>query len=159
LGTGALTGAATGLILGGALGNIAIGVAGGLIGAVPFVPAGGLLVAAGRRAQRARGGSIVARSDRRAFVSLIAVILGCASLLALLDWPAAASGLGPSPLDAVALAVAAALVVLVTMIADLISLARLNRLGCDDDDAALSALMPEAAAGPVRRVDMGLGDE
>lgn len=123
-----------------------------LVGAVPMVPVCRAIVGAVRRAERARGGSIVLSAERRALVRILAVAIAGLTLLAI---PAELARSGDvttrALLPLVALCGGAVVCVLV---ADLAATIRLDRLiarlatdGAGDADAGLG------------RVDVGLGDE
>jgi MFS family permease len=129
----------------------------GALCAAVFVPVCLAVVAAARRAQRARHGSLVASADRRAVWGILALTLAVTTLEALPDWPASALGDAPAPLAVVAAVLAAGGATLVILRADRRALAEARAaIG-----AGLSADEPDAgdAEDPgVARVDLGLGD-
>jgi len=156
-----LAGAAAGALVaaldaanGGTLG----GAASGAVSAILFLPVCLLVLASARRAQRARLGSIVAGSDRRAVWGILAAALATATLLAAIDWPAARLAEVEKPLPVVFILCGTVAVTLVVLALDLRALKR-----------ALAALAPglsngEDCATPlvdpfVPRVDLGLGDD
>jgi hypothetical protein len=138
-----------------AWGDVGLGIGVGFLCAIPFIPAAALAIAMVRRADRARRGSVVARSDTRALIAGTAGILGCFSGLAAFDWPAVAAGAADPPLPAVVVLVAAGALVFVALIADIVALARVERwassVGAED---GASVAVP-----PAGRLDLGVGDE
>jgi hypothetical protein len=152
-------GGATGILVGGfertaGLGALASGLSGALAG-VAFVPVCALVVAAARRAQRARLGSLVAGSDRRAVWGILASALGAMTAAAALDWPFVGRPFHDvkPPLAAVAVLAAAGFVVAVLFVADVFALRRMRLDGLEARDA-------EAVAGAetAQRLDLGLGE-
>ena len=157
---GALVGAAS---FGSALG-IGSAAVHGFFSAIAFVPVCALVLAAARRAERARLGSIVAGVDRRAVWAILAAALAVATLAALPGWPASRPEVASSPIDplrarpwpALAMALAALAVTVVFAILDVAALLRVRKAaGAPDlqerDEAALDGR--ERAA----RLDLGLG--
>lgn len=156
-----LAGAAAGALVaalddahGGTLG----GAASGAFSAVLFLPVCLLVLSSARRAQRARLGSIVAGSDRRAVWGILAAALSATTLFAALDWPAAHLEDTEKPIAALFILLATALVTLVVLAADLRALRRAQ--------AALAPGLSTGEDGPapfvdpsVPRVDLGLGDD
>ncbi|MDI1450261.1 hypothetical protein [Polyangium sp. 6x1] len=156
-----LAGAAAGAMVAGlddAHGGTLGGAASGAVSAILFLPVCLLVLSSARRAQRARLGSIVAGSDRRAVWGILAAALSATTLFAALDWPAARMAEAEAPLPALYILLATALVTLVVLAADVRALKR-----------AQAALAPglstgEEGAAPlvdpsVPRVDLGLGDD
>ncbi len=127
----------------------------GAVCAVAFVPVCALVFAAACRADRARQGSIVAGADRRAVWSILAAALAVTTLAAAIDVPPARLHL-TFPAGAI-MAAAAALVLVVTWLADALALrrvARLARAELEDRDPAEARFAAE-----VPSVNLGLGDE
>ncbi|MDI1480430.1 hypothetical protein [Polyangium sp. y55x31] len=156
-----LAGAAAGAMVaalddahGGTLG----GAASGAFSAILFLPVCLLVLSSARRAQRARLGSIVADSDRRAVWGILAAALSAATLLAALDWPAARLEEAETPIPALVILLATTAVTLVVLSANLRALKRAQ--------AALAPGLETGEDGPaplvdpsVPRVDLGLGDD
>jgi len=152
---GAFTGGVVGAAEAGVLRGLPAGVLNGLLCALAFVPVCALVLAAARRAVRARLGSIVAESDRLAVWGILAATLAVATLAALPDWPAARIERGAPPITAVAMAVGAAVLLAAILVVDGIALVRVARL----DRLPLEPREPgEDAADGVPAVDLGLGD-
>jgi hypothetical protein len=128
---------------------------GGLSG-VAFLPVCALVFAAAKRAERARHGSLVAGSDRRAVWGILATALAAATAVAALDWPFV-GGLYfcevDAPKVALSMLAAAGLVIAGILVADAVALRSVRTAGLEarDHDAAPSA---DAA----RRLDLGLGE-
>lgn len=135
-----------------------LGAASGFFCAVPFVPVAALAVAVLRQSRQARRGSIVARADGRAFLAILAVVLGGCTALSVLDGPAAALGLPASPRNAMLVALGAGVLLAGLLLADVLALRRVERLArsMDDEEDEDPAGQPAA---PVGRVDLGVGDE
>jgi hypothetical protein len=122
-----------------------------------FIPVCLAVLAAGRRAQRARLGSIVADSDRRAVWGILATLLAVMTVEALPDW------LGGSP-DRPARLVLAALIA--ASAAVLVRVLLADRRACLDAraviDAGLSVRQPEEmeeSDSCLPLVDLGLGEQ
>jgi hypothetical protein len=152
-------GGATGILVGGiertaGLEALASGLSGALAGAA-FVPVCALVVAAAKRAQRARLGSLVAGSDRRAVWGILASALGAMTAAAALDWPFVGRPFHDvqPPLAALAVLGAAGLVVAVLFVADVHALRRMRLDGLEAREGA-----PLAGAETARRLDLGLGE-
>ncbi|TKD02783.1 hypothetical protein [Polyangium fumosum] len=156
-----LAGAAAGALvagLDGAQGGTLGGAVSGAVSAVLFLPVCLLVLASARRAQRARLGSIVAGSDRRAVWGILAAALSAATLLAALDWPAARMDEVEPPFPALFILLATALVTLVVLAADLRALKRAQVAlapGLQADEEGIAPLVDPS----VPRVDLGLGDD
>lgn len=156
-------GAATGALLGLCFAYDAIGgaLACGLSGAacaLVFVPICLAVVAAARRAQRARLGSLVAGSDRRAIPGILAITLAVGTLEALPEWHAAALGTRAPPLIALGMVMSAALVTAGLLRADRLALLQARKVIA----SGLSAREPdelEQDDSSIARLDLGLGDE
>lgn len=135
--------------------EVRVGAVYGGVSALLFVPICTLLVAAARRAERARSGSLVAGADRRAVWSIPVTTLAVSTLAAvplLHDQEAI-----PLPRLGAATAVAAGLVLLAFLLADVRAFFRVRRAGVD----RLEAHEPAGArdAGEIPSLDLGLGDE
>ena len=145
------TGTVTGALIGGwfALDRVPIGAGGGLLCATASVPVVLAVVAAARRAQRARLGTLVASSDRRAVWGILATALAPTTLEALPDWWSV------PPLGAVAIALGACGVVAVVLADDARAFRRahaiLEGLQAHDDSTP--------APDEVAPIDLGLGDD
>jgi hypothetical protein len=140
-----------GLLLGPIHGSSVLAPLAGLLFALPLVPVAAILIAAVQRADRARPGSIVARADQRAVISLLAAALGGLSAIAVPGWIAATSGLAEPPYPALLLVAASGALVLGVLLFDWIERIRVDRLAAR---IAGGDLAPGS-----RRVDLGLGDE
>jgi hypothetical protein len=131
---------------------------GGTLCAAAFLPVCVAVISAARRAQRARLGSIVAGSDRRAVWGILAATLSVATLGGLVAWPAAAAGLPVHPAPALGMALAAAALTLAILAADARARRQVRR-------ALSPGLTPQTAAdlsaadAAAPRLDLGLGDE
>jgi hypothetical protein len=135
------------------------GVIAGAICGLAFLPVSALVLAAARRAYRARHGSIVAGSDRRAMWGIMAAALAAATLVGALDWPAAALGFAETPWVPLGMAVACAAGTFGLIAADAVALLRVRRLA----RAARSMEKRDPGEGPAEgdpapAVDVGLGD-
>lgn len=126
----------------------------GALSALVLVPVAVAVIAVAKRAERARLGSLVAGVDRRATWSIPAAMVAILASGGALDWTC--HGHAP-PLVALAMAGAGAAIVLAALVADVVTLRRIVRLGGD------SAFEPHDLSGPLRAgepdVDLGLGDE
>jgi hypothetical protein len=150
-------GSATGAIVASACSTLrdseGLGATLGLVCTVLVLPVCFAVLSAARHAQRARLGSIVAESDRRAVWAILATTLGVATLESLGEWPAARAGHVAHPLPALVMAILAAVVVLFVWHRDL-------RARAHAREAASGIMSGTATADPlVPRVDLGLGDE
>jgi hypothetical protein len=145
-----------------AWGDVGLGIGVGFFCAIPLIPAAALAIAMVRRVDRARRGSVVARSDARGLVAGTAGIIGCFSGLAVFDWPAVAAGAADPPLPAVIVLVAAAALVFIVLIADVVALTRVKRwassVAAEEGDGS-SLPVPPVPVPPAGRLDLGLGDE
>ena len=141
-----------------AYGGAGVGAAGGLACAIAFVPVCLAVIAAARRAQRARLGSLVAASDRRAVWGILAAALAVATLEAAPDWPAAATGMLPVPWVAAGMLGAAGLTIAAVWILDVRARRRAERT-IGEGLVPQEARDVEAADTRVPRVDLGLGEE
>jgi hypothetical protein len=133
-------------------------VLGGIACALAFVPVCLAVIAVARRAQRARLGSIVAASDRRAVWAILAMLLAFMTLEGAPDWPAWSWGLTPAPLPVLGMLAAAALSTLGILVADQQALSRARGIVArglavhDPQEAAVGAVEPP-------RLDLGIGDD
>lgn len=154
LGAGVLTGAMVGSFAGG-LGPWP-GAYFGFLCALPFLPVTALVLAAARRARRARLGSLVAGCDRRAVWGILATLLAVATLEAAPDWVAPRAGALTGPMPALVLLGAATLCILWCLALDLLALRRATRA------VATGLVAPEeghsGALEEAPRLDLGLGD-
>ncbi len=104
-----------------------LGAMGGFWCAVALCPVGIAVIAVGRRARRARQGSIVAASDRRAVYGILAATSGVTTLAALPDWPAFALGHRTVPWSAMEMLAAALATTVVVLHADLRALGEIRQ--------------------------------
>ena len=147
--TGALVG---GLEMSSSWGALSGALHGGL-SAIAFLPICALVLAAARRADRARQGSIVAGADRRAVWSLLAAALAVTTLAAALDVPPARGHLGAGAW----MAFAAGAILVVTFLADALALSRIARVARADFEEPGPGEV--RTAGEVPSLDLGLGDD
>lgn len=134
------------------------GALGGLACGALFLPVCLAVVAAGRRAKRARLGSIVAGSDRRAVWGILATCLAVTTLEALPDWPASTAGAVPAPLVAVGILVLAALAISAVLTLDVRALRRARQAVAPGLVAHDPGQSTEADS-TVPALDLGLGEE
>ena len=145
----------------------------GMLSAAPLVPLGLRLIAARGRADQARPGSIVARSERRAVFALLAAAIAGLTTLALPASVAAMEGYVEGPHDTLWMTAFAGAIGLSVLLADAVASIRLTRLvaqlgrgeseavGVDfglGDDVALRAEAGTAYRGGGRTVTMAVGD-
>jgi len=132
----------------------------GLLCSIPFIPVAAFVVAAARRAARARHGSLVAGSDRRAVWSALAVTLAVTTLGSLPEWSSELflKYSGPPIMAALASVTAASLIVAVLLL-DLFAWRRLSALL--RTGATMEARAPEEVRDreALPSVDLGLGDD
>jgi len=157
---GAASGATAGAIEFRAAGAAFVGLLSGIGCAVAFLPVAALVVAAAARAARARMGSIVAASDRRAVWSILAVTLAAATLVTLPAWPASVdAGMDP-PTALLGLATVATVAAVAALAWDIAASSKLERVAREaalfDDGAGLDVRGADRA---VPRLDLGLGGE
>lgn len=137
-------------------GGPAWGLLSGSLAAAAFVPIFLVVLAAARRAQRARLGSMVAGSDRRAVWAILATTLALATAGALPEWPAAGAQNSAQPWPALLMLAGAALVVGAALL--------LDRRALRGAEAALQGAAPQpademdAVTPGVPHLDLGLGD-
>jgi hypothetical protein len=153
---GTLTGLAVALLFETYRGPV-IGALSGLCCAIAFVPVCALVIVTARRAQRARLGSIVSGSDRRAVWGILATALAVTTVEAAPDWPAYLAGERAAPLPAVLLVVGAGAVITFVMAADARAL-RLARSSTAQGLTQRDAADPEPAGEGLAKVDLGLGE-
>jgi hypothetical protein len=138
--------------------GVTAGMVGGALVGIAFLPIGALVVSAARRAARARMGSIVAASDRRAMWGILAAALAGATLLALPDWPAAAIGRVAAPWVAMGITLACGALTVGLLVADLEALTRVRRLDREAGSMELREPTDEPREDePEPEVDFGLG--
>ena len=144
-------GLASGMILGALVAPDApwSGAPAGLLAALPLIPACLPVIAAQRRADEGRPGSIIARAEQRAVYALAAVGLVILSALTFPDWMSTTQELVRPPHDALFVAVIAGVVGLAVLLADLVASRRTAKI---EAEIALGD-------GPTTSVDFGLGDE
>lgn len=130
----------------------------GLACATAFVPVCVAVILAARRAQRARLGSIVSASDRRAVWGILATALAVTTLEGLLDWPAFHARDTAAPLPAVGMALGAGLVIAAILAADVRALRR-ARGSVEQGLTQREPGEPEVADTDVPRLDLGLGED
>lgn len=130
----------------------------GLCCAVAFVPVCAAVIVAARRAQRARMGSLVSDSDRRAVWGILAAALAVTTLEALPDWPAFLAGDVALPIPALLMVIAAGAVIAAVLAADLRAL-RVARGSVTEGLVQRDAADPEPADTTVARLDLGLGED
>jgi hypothetical protein len=132
---------------------------GGALCALAFVPVCLAVIRAARRAQRARHGSIVAASDRRAVWGILAMLLAVMTLEVLPNWPARFMYTEvPSQAPVLGMLVAAALCILGILLADARALRR-ARLVVAQGLAVHEAQEAEPGVADAPRFDLGLGNE
>lgn len=133
---------------------------GALVGAgcaLAFVPVCLAVLAAAKRAERARLGSLVSDSDRRAVWGILATALALASLEALPGWPAANAGEAPLPWPAIGMLIVCGTVIGGVLAADARGRRRARR-------ALATGLEPQdpsrlgSADTRTPRIDLGLGE-
>lgn len=155
LAAGSLTGALYLLILQYSW-DPALGAFGGTLCGAAFLPVCMTVLGFARRAQRARLGSLVAGSDRRAVWSILAITLALATLEVILDWPAA-DRVG-APLPALGMVLGAGIVVALLRALDSAALRRVRAASTPDFERRQRGEL-EGVGESVPRVDLGLGDE
>ncbi len=151
---GALTGGIVGC-KGWGFGACAVG---GALCAITFVPVCLAVVAAARRAQRGRLGSLVAEADRREVWAILALTLAVTTLEALPEWPASTVHEGGAPVVVIGALLAVAAAIFAILHRDHAALARAR----ETIDAGLSAHQPtevDSESEALPRLDLGLGDD
>lgn len=138
--------------------HVGVGVLAGLGCAVAFVPVCLAVINAARRSKRARLGSLVSDSDRRAVWGILATTLAVTTVEAVPCWPAHTAGEAPSQLPAALMLLAAGAVILGVLIADIRGFRRAKTaLGSDLEARDPTQLTSDDVAAP--RLDLGLGDD
>ena len=155
---GAASGASVGAIAFRTWQGTTSGFAAGLFAALLFLPACVAVLAAGRRAARARLGSLVAGSDRRVMWGILLAVLSINTLMGAADWL-----LGDVPWVALALTAVAFLGTLALLLLDLRALGRVavaarEGAAMEVEDAGQKADR-EAEGAEVPSLDLGLGDD
>jgi hypothetical protein len=143
-------GTLTGMLIGANFGSDE-GMRGGLAGtvcAILFLPIGFAVLGSARRAQRARLGSIVAASDRRAVWGILAATLGVATIEAAPEW----AGFAEPPRAAAVMLFASCCAVTFIAVLD-VRAHRALALVVSDLEAR-----PDFASAP-ERIDLGVGDD
>ena len=132
----------------------------GAICSLAFVPVCALVLAAARRADRARLGSLVAGSDRRAVWGIRVRALALTAGASVIDWPfttvIGSFGHLPAPWPAIAMLLASAALLAFVLHADRTALRQV--LGAAATVEINQQGTSENVAG-VPRLDLGLGDE
>lgn len=150
---GALSGGVTGGLAFGNDRGVSSGLAAGLAAGAAFLPVCALVVAAARRAARARLGSLVAATDRRELWALMLAALAVTTAAGLPDAMA-----GQAPITAIALASLSLAIVAALCASDMLAARAVRR-------AAIAAGTMDPftrgaeAEGSLPSVDLGLGDE
>jgi hypothetical protein len=134
--------------------GVASGILAGLAAGLAFLPVCVLVVAAARRAARARLGSLVAGADRRELWALMLAALAVTTAAGFPDWMA-----GRTPIVAVALAGASLLAVVVLLAGDARAAIAVRRAARSAEQMELRDADAEEAEGAIPAVDLGLGDE
>jgi hypothetical protein len=132
----------------------------GAVCSLAFVPVCALVLAAARRADRARLGSLVAGSDRRAVWGILVSALALPAASAVIDWPFT-TVIGPfahlpAPWPAIAMLLASAALLAFVLHADRTALRQV--LGAAATVEINQQISSENVGG-VPRLDLGLGDE
>jgi TPR repeat protein len=131
---------------------------GGVACGLTFLPICAVVVAAARRAARARLGSLVASADARTMWSTAITAVGVSTLLATADWPASMDATVPRPIAALAIAMSAGLAMIALLAFDLRAWAELRRI--EHARSHMVALSPENDDDtPAPEIDLGLGNE
>jgi hypothetical protein len=151
---GAVSGAVVGVLAFQNGRGLTSGTLAGLGGAVAFLPVCALVLAAGRRAARARLGSLVAGADRREVWAILAAALAVMTVAALPDWIAGDAPTGPIGMVVAALGVTLALLALDLRARSLVARAEAATAAMELRDGPAGAADASAPA-----LDLGLGDE
>jgi hypothetical protein len=132
----------------------------GVLASLAFLPVCATVMAAAKRAERARHGSLVAGSDRRAVWAILMAALSVTAGAVAIDWPlthvADPYGHVPPPWLAVAVLAGALAVLAVCLRADWAALARVRAVtaGADVEERDAGSASPD-----LPHVDLGLGDD
>ena len=129
--------------------RLGAGAFGGMLSAMLLVPVGMRLVAAQGRVEEARPGSIVARTERRAVMSLLAAAVASLTIPAMPVAIAAVEEHGTPSHDALLITAGAAALGLGVLLLDFVASLRVRRL-----DARIAQ-----GEAPSSGVDFGLGDD
>lgn len=130
----------------------------GALAALAFLPVCAAVLAAARRAARARLGSIIAGADRRAIWVILAATLAATTVVAALDWPAASAGDAAPPHVALGLAAGAGALIAALAAVDVLALFRVARARASEPTLApRPADEPALVDTRVPQLDMGLG--
>jgi hypothetical protein len=133
------------------------GLAVGVPTAVVVLPICRLVLNAAIRATRARMGSIVAASDRRAILRYTLAPLGVCTALGAVDWPAIATHIVHPPWISLAMAAGTLGGLLALVAADARALRRLNAIARQrESDAEPLHTTPGRS---IERIDFGVGDD
>jgi hypothetical protein len=154
LGGGIASGAVIGLLGFGNLRGTVSGLFAGLCAGAAFLPVCALVVAAGRRAARARLGSLVADADRREMWAILATALAVMTLVSLPDWLAGEPSVTPGVMAGTALGAVVALFAL-----DLGACRQVRRAASSTDGMVLREADAAEPDDPEPLIDFGLGDE
>jgi hypothetical protein len=157
LSTGLIAGALIGVLTWSRYG-LADGAATGFCCATAFLPAFGAILAAARRVGRAREGSLLHASDRRAVWLPAATAVALGTLAAIPEWTAFPIAFRPSLELSRALGLLALAAIAALLIGDIAGLARARRAA--HDLRTMRACDPESPDLPWAgdRLDLGLGD-
>ena len=132
----------------------------GALASLAFLPVCAAVLAAARRAERARHGSLVAGSDRRAVWAILVSALSVTAGAVAIDWPlthvADTYGHVPPPWVAVAVLLGALGVLAASFRADWAALSRVNTVATSADVEEYNA---DVASPDLPRIDLGLGDD
>ena len=157
---GALAGGAVTAVMDECLTYVHIGALIGAAASLAFIPVCWLVLQAAKRAERARLGSLVAGSDRRAVWGILMAALSVPAAATVLDWPftrvVGSFGHVAPPWAAIAMLLAAFGVLAASLAADLAALARTKRslAGAHLEEVDAGQASPE-----LPRLDLGLGAE
>jgi hypothetical protein len=159
LGGGLVGGMVTALVDGN-MGYVHVGAGIGVLASLAFLPVCAAVTAAAKRADRARHGSLVAGSDRRAVWAILMAALSVTAGAVAIDWPLThvADPLGhvPPPWLAVVVLGGAVAVIAASLRADWAALARVRSM---TGGAGVEARAGGGASPDVPHVDLGLGDD
>ena len=156
---GALTGALVPVIAFGSRGDPLAAAGLGVLCALAFYPVGALVLRAATRAERARLGSWIAASDRRAVWAILGTTLAVASLLGVADRAAAMDGAPTLPWLPPAIAALGAMGCVVAAVADALLLRRLRALDGRDEHMTQVDESRDADMSRAATLDVGLGTE
>jgi hypothetical protein len=130
----------------------------GALAAMCSLPIVIYVMSAARRAARARHGSLVAATDRRAVWVALALAMTVATLVALPEWQEYVPELDRFPFIAFWMALAGATVAMAALTGDALAMRRLRELTATVADMrSVEAEAAESVAGRVHTRDLGLG--